>query len=59
MSNEKSRGAQNASPICPILLRRSGLSSDDIAKGSRDSDFEAIQKTLADIHQGKEVLYGN
>lgn len=42
-----------------FLVKRSGLTDEEIAKGKPDLNFERILKGLCDIHRGKEALYGN
>lgn len=41
------------------LLKLSGLSSEILSKSEKSAEFIAIQDTLAKIHAGKGVLYGD
>ncbi len=45
--------------ICTKLIERSGLSVEIIAAGEHDPEFADIVGALNDIHQGKQVLYGD
>lgn len=45
--------------IKSLLLRRAGLTVDEVSKGKSDPSFENLMNVLSDIHRGKEVLYGS
>lgn len=58
MDNDKIIGT-GSTVLCNKLIKKSGLTTDQIYKQSVDFQFGAILHTLQKIHTGKAVLYGD